>query len=54
MKKGSETLASLGYTRDRDEGVTKTTTTGLPGEATLSYAYDKNSRLEKGAGVKYA
>ena len=54
MKRGSETLASLGYTRNKDEGVTKTTTTGLPGEATLSYAYDKNSRLEKGAGVKYA
>ncbi len=54
MKKGSETLASLVYTRNKDEGVTKTTTTGLPGEATLSYAYDKNSRIEKGAGVKYA
>jgi RHS repeat-associated protein len=53
MKKSSETLTSLKYTRGDDGEVTATTSKGLPGEETLSYEYDKNSRLTKGAGVAY-
>jgi RHS repeat-associated protein len=53
MTKGSETLASIVYTRNKDEGVTKATTTGLPGEEKPAFSYDENSRLTKGAGVTY-
>ena len=53
MTKGSETLASLVYTRNKDEDVTKATSVGLPGEEKPSYTYDENSRITKGAGVSY-
>jgi RHS repeat-associated protein len=53
MTKGAETLASLVYARNKDEGVTKATTVGLPGEAAPSFSYDENSRLTKGAAVSY-
>jgi RHS repeat-associated protein len=53
MTKGTETLASLIYTRNKDEQVTKATTTGLPGEEKPAFSYDENSRLTKGAGVTY-
>jgi len=53
MKKSSETLASLVYTRDNDGQVKTTTSKGLPGEEKPSYEYDANSRLTKGAGVAY-
>jgi len=53
MKKGSETLASLAYTRNKDELVEKTTSKGLPGEEKPAYTYDKNNRLTKGAGIPY-
>jgi YD repeat-containing protein len=53
MAKGAETLASLVYVRNEDGGVTKATTTGLPGEAIPAFAYDSNSRLTKGAGIVY-
>jgi RHS repeat-associated protein len=53
MKKGAETLASLEYTRNKDAQVTKATTKGLPGEEKPAFAYDENSRLTKGAGIKY-
>jgi RHS repeat-associated protein len=54
MSKGAETLASLVYTRNKDGGVTKATTKGLPGEEKPAFSYDENSRLTKGAGIKYA
>jgi len=53
MKKSSEVLASLVYTRDSDGQVKTVTSKGLPGEEKPSYEYDKNSRLTKGAGVAY-
>jgi YD repeat-containing protein len=53
MKKGSEALASLAYTRSKDGGVTKVTTKGLPGEERPSFSYDESSRVTKGAGIVY-
>jgi RHS repeat-associated protein len=53
MSKGSETLASITYTRDKDENITKATTKGLPGEEKPAFSYDENSRITKGAGTKY-
>jgi len=53
MAKGAETLASLVYTRNKDGGVTKATSKGLPGEEKPAFAYDENSRLSKGAGTTY-
>jgi RHS repeat-associated protein len=53
MKKSSETLASLAYTRNKDELVEKTTSKSLPGEEKPAYTYDKNNRLTKGAGIPY-
>jgi RHS repeat-associated protein len=53
MTKGSETLASLIYTRDKDTQLTKSTDTGVPGEEKLAFSYDDNSRLTKGAGIAY-
>jgi RHS repeat-associated protein len=53
MKKSSETLASLAYTRNKDELVEKTTSKGLPGEEKPAYTYDKNNRLTKGVGIPY-
>jgi RHS repeat-associated protein len=54
MKKGTEVLASVEYSRNKDSQVTKATTKGLPGEEKPAFSYDENSRLSKGAGVKYA
>jgi RHS repeat-associated protein len=54
MKKGTETLASLAYTRNEDAQITKTTSKGLPGEEKPAFTYDENSRLTKGAGTAYA
>jgi RHS repeat-associated protein len=53
MKKGSETLASLAYTRNKDGLVEKATSKGLPGEEKPAYTYDKNNRLTKGVGIPY-
>lgn len=53
MAKGAERLASLVYARDKDGGVTKATTVGLPGEEKPAFTYDENSRLTKGAGIAY-
>ncbi len=53
MNKGSEALASIAYTRDKDGGATKATDKGLAGEEKESFSYDENSRLTKGAGVAY-
>jgi RHS repeat-associated protein len=53
MKKGTETLASIAYTRNKDEGVTEAKTKGLPGEEKPAFSYDKDNRITKGAGTKY-
>jgi len=53
MLKGTETLASLVYTRDNDGQVKGATSTGLPGEEKPGYEYDVNNRLTKGATVAY-
>lgn len=53
MSKGAETLASLAYARDSDGQLKTTTSKGLPGEESLSYTYDPNSRLTKGGAIGY-
>jgi RHS repeat-associated protein len=53
MTKGSETLASLAYTRDDNGQVKKTTRTGLPGEESIEAAYDEDNRLTKAGGTTY-
>jgi RHS repeat-associated protein len=53
MLKGTESLGSVEYTRNKNEQVTKAIDIGLPGEEKLAYTYDENSRLGKGAGVAY-
>jgi RHS repeat-associated protein len=54
MKKSTETLASLAYTRDKDGDVTKVNSKDLPGEEKPAFTYDEDSRLTKGEGTKYA
>jgi RHS repeat-associated protein len=51
--KGTETLASLVYTRDSNEQITTMTSKGLPGEEKTSDEYDANDRLTKGATAAY-
>jgi RHS repeat-associated protein len=53
MSKGTETLASLAYTRDSDGQLKTTTSKGLPGEESLGYTYDPNNRLTKGGAIGY-
>jgi RHS repeat-associated protein len=53
MTKGSETLASLVYTRNKDSEVTAATTKGLPGEEKPGFSYDESNRITKGAGIAY-
>jgi RHS repeat-associated protein len=53
MLKGSETLASLAYSRDNDGQVTATTSKSLPGSESTESAYDPNSRLTKAGSVAY-
>ena len=53
MMKSTETLASLGYTRDNDGQVKAITSKGLPGEEKPAYEYDANSRLAKGGTTAY-
>jgi RHS repeat-associated protein len=53
MKKSTETLASLLYTRGKDDEVTKATSKGLPGEEKPAFTYEESQRLTKGAGVSY-
>jgi YD repeat-containing protein len=53
MSKGSETLASLVYTRDSDGQLKTTTSKGLPGEEKPAYTYDSNNRLTKAGTVVY-
>ncbi len=54
LEVGSETLASLVYTRDSNGQVKKTTAKGLPGAEITENTYDENSRLTKsGSEYKY-
>jgi RHS repeat-associated protein len=53
MLKGTETLASLVYSRDADGQVKTTTAKGLPGEEETSYTYDENNRLTKAGTTEY-
>ncbi|HTU79114.1 MAG TPA: RHS repeat-associated core domain-containing protein, partial [Solirubrobacteraceae bacterium] len=54
FKQGTEKLASLVYTRNKDGEVTKVTSKDLPGEEKPAYSYDEDDRLTKGAGIAYA
>ncbi len=53
MMKGTESLASLEYSRDNDGQVKTTTSKGLPGEEKPGYEYDSNNRLTKGVTTAY-
>ncbi len=53
MKKSSETLGSLVYTRDDDGQVKKTTSKGLPGAEVTEITYDENNRLSKYGTTEY-
>ncbi len=53
MKKSSETLGSLVYTRDNDGQVKKTTAKGLPGTEVTEVTYDENNRLSKYGNTEY-
>ncbi len=53
MKKSTETLASLIYTRDNDGQVKKTTAKGVPGTEVTENTYDENHRLTKGGSTEY-
>jgi RHS repeat-associated protein len=53
MKKGSETLASLVYTRDNDGQLKKTTSKSLPGTEVTENTYDENNRLTKAGSTEY-
>lgn len=47
MKKGTETLASLGYLRDPAGHISSVTSAGLPGSKEEAFEYDLNERLVK-------
>jgi RHS repeat-associated protein len=53
MGKGSETLASLVYTRDNDGQVKKTTSKKLPGTETTEATYDEDNRVTKYGSTEY-
>jgi RHS repeat-associated protein len=53
VKKGTEVLASLIYTRDKDGQLKETTQKGLPGEEKTAYAYDANNRVTKAGTSAY-
>jgi len=53
MKKSTETLASLVYTRDNDGQVKKTTAKGVPGAEVTEDTYDEDSRLTKAGSTEY-
>jgi RHS repeat-associated protein len=53
MKKSSETLGSLVYTRDSDGQVKKITSKDLPGAEVTENVYDENNRLTKYGSTEY-
>ena len=52
MKKSTETIGSLVYTRDSDGQVKKTTSKDMPGAEVTENTYDENNRLTK-SGTEY-
>ena len=53
MKKSTETIGSLVYTRDSDGQVKKTTSKDLPGAEVTENTYDENNRLTKTGTTEY-
>jgi hypothetical protein len=53
MAKGSETLVSAVYARNKDGQVTTATSKGLPGGEVTEDAYDENNRLTKYGSTEY-
>jgi RHS repeat-associated protein len=53
MKKSTEVLGSLVYTRDSDGQVKKITTKDLPGAEVTENTYDENNRLTKYGSTEY-
>jgi RHS repeat-associated protein len=53
MKKSTETIGSLVYTRDNDGQVKKTVSKDLPGAEVTENAYDENNRLTKTGTTEY-
>jgi RHS repeat-associated protein len=53
MKKSTETIGSLVYTRDSDGQVKKTTSKDLPGTEVTENTYDENNRLTKSGSTEY-
>jgi YD repeat-containing protein len=53
MKKSTETIGSLVYTRDSDGQVKKTTSKDLPGTEVTEDTYDENNRLTKTGATEY-
>jgi RHS repeat-associated protein len=53
MKKSTETIGSLVYTRDSDGQVKKTTSKDLPGAEVTENTYDENNRLTKTGSTEY-
>jgi RHS repeat-associated protein len=53
MKKSSETLATLAYTRDDDGQLKKTTAKNLPGTEVTEGTYDEDNRLTKYGSTEY-
>ena len=53
MKKSTETIGSLVYTRDSDGQVKKTTSKDLPGAEVTEDTYDENNRLTKTGSTEY-
>ena len=53
MKQGKETLASLGYSRDKVGQVESLTAKGLPGAESEAFSYDANNRLTKAGSSSF-
>ncbi len=53
MLKGTETLASLAYTRDDEGQLQATTSKGLPGVETIENSYDADDRLTNAGSTAY-
>jgi RHS repeat-associated protein len=53
MKKSTETIGSLVYTRDSDGQVKKTTSKDLPGAEVTENTYDENNRITKTGTTEY-
>lgn len=53
FKKGTETLGTMSYARDKDGQLESTTQTGLPGKETTAFEYDNGNRLTKGGETSF-